>query len=255
MSAVAGSVTLRGRVLARERVAGPFVQTPHAAVPELLGRLGVDFVCVDQEHSAMGPETVQSLVAAAALGGVPALVRVADATAHHVAAALDAGAAGVLVPRVESAEEAAGVVRFARHPPAGARGIGPARATGYGRRIEETLAQAGEETLVVVQVETRQGRDSLDEILDVAGVDVVFVGPGDLAASLGLDGARLQPAVEEILDRAAAAGKATGVFAAGPDEGAAWLARGVGLVLLGSDLAFLAQGVEQAWRRLREPGG
>lgn len=248
-------IPLRRHLLAGGQAVGIFVQTPHPVAAELLAGLGPEFVCVDQEHAPIGVESLHALVGAAALAGVPAIVRVPAGTAHHVAAALDAGAAGVLVPRVESAEEAAGVVRFARHPPAGARGIGPARATGYGRRIEETLAQAGEETLVVVQVETRQGRDSLDEILDVAGVDVVFVGPGDLAASLGLDGARLQPAVEEILDRAAAAGKATGVFAAGPDEGAAWLARGVGLVLLGSDLAFLAQGVEQAWRRLREPGG
>jgi len=136
--------SLRRRLLDGGRVAGLFVQTPHPVVTELLGALGVDVLCLDQEHSAMGPETVHALVGGAALGGVPAIVRVADGTAHHIAAALDAGAAGVLVPRVGSAAAAEAAVRFARYPPAGERGMGPGRASGYGRRIAESLARAAE---------------------------------------------------------------------------------------------------------------
>ena len=246
--------SLRRRLLDGGRVAGLFVQTPHPVVTELLGALGVDVLCVDQEHSAMGPETVHALVGGAALGGVPAIVRVADGTAHHIAAALDAGAAGVLVPRVGSAAAAEAAVRFARYPPAGERGVGPGRASGYGRRIAESLARADEETLVAVQIETRAALDVLDEILGIDGVDLIFVGPGDLSVSLGLAGGladpRLRPVVEDVLDRAAAAGKATGVFAADVEGGAGWLARGVGLVLVGSDLGFLAAAVEHAWRSL-----
>jgi 4-hydroxy-2-oxoheptanedioate aldolase len=132
--------------------------------------------------------------------------------------------------------------------------MGPGRASGYGRRIAESLARADEETLVAVQIETRAALDVLDEILGVDGVDLIFVGPGDLSVSLGLAGGladpRLRPVVEDVLDRAAAAGKATGVFAADVEGGAGWLARGVGLVLVGSDLGFLAAAVEHAWRSL-----
>lgn len=242
-------------MLARERVAGPFVQTPHPVVPELLGRLGVDFVCIDQEHSGLGPETVQSLVAAAALGGVPALVRVADATAHHIAAALDAGAAGVLVPRVSSAAAARDVVRWSRYPPAGERGLGPGRASGYGRAIPELLARANTEVLVAVQIETRAAHDALDEIVAVDGVDLVFVGPGDLSASLGLEGGladpRLRDVVAGILHRAREAGRATGVFALDAGSAAAWWAEGVELVVLSSDLGLLADAVERTWVELR----
>lgn len=250
-----GDRALRGRILAGERLAGPFVQTAHPAVPELLGSLGVDFVCIDQEHSAMGPETVQALVAGAGVSSVPALVRVADATPHHIAAALDAGAAGVLVPRVSSAAAARDVVRWSRYPPLGERGLGPGRAAGYGRAIPELLARANDEVLVAVQIETRAAVDALDEILVVEGVDLLFVGPGDLSASLGLDGGLADPRLPEvvagILRRARAAGRATGVFAPDARTGASWQAEGVQLLVLASDLALLAGAVERTWAELR----
>lgn len=130
----------------------------------------------------------------------------------------------------------------------------PVAPSGDGRRIPESLARADEETLVDVQVETRAGLDALDEILAVDGLDLVFVGPGDLSASLALNGGladpRLQPLVEDVIDRASAVGKATGVFAPDVESGAEWLARGVGLVLVGSDLGFLAAAVERAWQML-----
>jgi 4-hydroxy-2-oxoheptanedioate aldolase len=240
-------------VLGGERLAGIFVQTPSAVVPELLGGLAVDFVCIDQEHSAFGPETVQALVAGAALGSLPAVVRVAEGTAAHIGAALDAGAAGVLVPRVSSAAAARDAVRFARYPPHGARGLGPGRAAAYGRRVPEALAQAMRETFVAVQIETREAVDALEDILEVDGLDLVFVGPGDLAASLGLDGIRdaaLVRIVEDVLKRAAAAGVAAGAFAPDVERAAAWRDLDVRLLVLGSDLGFLAESVERAWAAL-----
>jgi 4-hydroxy-2-oxoheptanedioate aldolase len=240
-------------VLAGDRLAGLFVQTPHRIVPELLGRLGVDVLCIDAEHGAMGRETVHALVSASP---VHALVRVAEASAAAVGSALDAGAAGVLVPRVESAAAAAAIVGFARYPPQGGRGIGPARSNGYGYGIPDALAHANDEVLVAVQIETRAGLDELDAIAAVAGVDMIFVGPGDLSASLLLPGGIGDPALEEIVEaalaRATDAGRARGVFALDVEVGAGWRARGVELVLVGSDLGFLAAGVEAAWAQLAE---
>lgn len=241
--------SLRQR-LREERLTGLFVQTPHPVVAEVAAGLGPDLLCLDQEHAPLGTEAVHALVGAARLGGLATLVRVPAATGHHVAAALDAGADGVLVPHVESAEATAEIVRFSRYPPAGERGLGPSRANAWGR------AFGGEdETVVGVQVETRRAVEALDEILAVEGVDLVLVGPGDLALSLGLPGGpadpALRPVVEDVLDRVAAGGKAPAVFAPDPAAGAAWLARGVRLVLVGSDLGFLAGAMQEAWSTLR----
>jgi 4-hydroxy-2-oxoheptanedioate aldolase len=246
---------LRVRLRDGGRAVGTFVQTPSPVVPELLGQLGVDFVCIDQEHSALGPESVQALVAGAALGRTPGLVRVADASAHHIGSALDAGAAGVLVPRVSSAAAAQDVVRWSRYPPTGERGLGPGRAAGYGRGIPDALARANDEVLVAVPIETRAAVDAFDEILAVAGVDLIFVGPGDLSASLGLAGGLADPAlrgiVEDLLARARAAGRLTGMFALDAERARPWLDDGVQLVIVGSDLELLAGAVEREWSALR----
>lgn len=245
------AVTLREHLRARA-VLGTFVQTPHPVTAEFLSGFGLDFLCIDAEHAAMGVETVQALVAAAA--PVAALVRVAENGAAHVGAALDSGAAGVLVPRVSSGAEAAAAVRFARYPPLGERGAGPGRAGGYGRSLDEYLGRANEQLVVAVQVETRAALDRLDEILAVAGVDVVFFGPGDLALSLGvpLGGEKVYEAVESGFARALAAGRTVGAHANGAVDAAHWLARGARLLTLGSDLTFLAAGLVEARGRLEE---
>jgi 4-hydroxy-2-oxoheptanedioate aldolase len=247
------SGSLRERLLAGERVIGTFVQTPSPVVPEVLAVLGVDFVCIDQEHSAMGPETVQALVAAATAGGIPAIVRVPEGSPGFVGGALDSGAAGVIVPRVSSAAAAADVVRVARYPPAGDRGLGPGRAAGYGRRIPQALASANAETLVGVQIETEAALAALDDILALNGIDLVFVGPGDLSASLGLQEGirdpRLRPTVDDVLRRTRGAGRAAGIFAL--DAAAAMSFGEVPFLVVGSDLSFLAAAVEDAFARLR----
>src|SRR5262249_26035071 len=135
-------IDLRARLVRGDQLVGTFLQVPSIVTAELVGALGVDFVCVEAEHSGLGRETVQALVGAASSAGTHALVRVADKATVEIAGALDAGAAGVIVPRVDSADEAAAVVRAARFPPLGARGVGPGRAAGYGRFVPEYFARA-----------------------------------------------------------------------------------------------------------------
>lgn len=196
------AVTLRERLRARA-VLGTFVQTPHPVTAEFLSGFGLDFLCIDAEHAAMGVETVQALVAAAA--PVAALVRVAENSAAHVGAALDSGAAGVLVPPGELGRRN-GRRRAVRAVPAPRR----ARCRSRPRRRLRPLAgrvprMRNEQLVVAVQVETRAALDRLDEILAVAGVDVAFFfGPGDLALSLGvpLGGEEVYEAVESGFARA-----------------------------------------------------
>jgi 4-hydroxy-2-oxoheptanedioate aldolase len=249
---------LRARLEAGQPALGTFVQSSDPLVCEVLGGTGFDLLCLEGEHSAMGPETIQRLVAAAQLGGSEVLVRLADNAVPYVAGALDAGAAGVIVPRVHTGAEAAAAARAAHFPPRGERGVGPGRAAVYGRAIPEYVARAAAETVVAVQVESRRAVDALDEIVATDGVDLVFVGPGDLAASLGmpgLDDPGLVELVGQLITRIHAAGRWAGVFAGTPARAAGWLEQGVELVLLASDVSFLLDGAARARRSAdtREP--
>ena len=236
---------LRARLDRGDRLVGTFLQVPTLVTAELVGGLGVDFVCVEGEHSAMSRETVQALVTAASSTGTPVLVRVADNAITEIAGALDAGAAGVIVPRVDSAREAASAVQAARFPPLGARGLGPSRATGYGRAVPEYFGRANAETAVGVQIESTAAVQDAGAIARVEGLDFVFVGPGDLAASMGVPfgGERVAEVVLSVLAVARATGRPAGVWAPSAAVARRWLDAGFQLVIVGSDLGFLADGV------------
>jgi 4-hydroxy-2-oxoheptanedioate aldolase len=241
--------TPRARMLAGEALTGTFVQSHDPGQCEFLGRLGFDFLCVEGEHSAMGIESVQALVAGAALAPIAALVRVAGNDPIAIAAALDAGAAGVIVPRVDDAASAAAAVAATRYPPLGERGLGPSRATGFGADIPAYLGRANDDLLLAVQVETGAAVDALDSILEVDGVDMIFVGPGDLGCSLGIadpTSPELRGIVESVLTRTRERGRLAGVWAANTADAARWRDIGAELVILGSDLIWLARGVTAA---------
>lgn len=246
---------LKPRLQEGSTVVGSFLDIPHPAAVEVMARSRLDFVLLDGEHGALGVAMLPSLVAAAEVHGVPALIRVPGVDPAAIAYALDAGAAGIVVPRINSADEARAVVSAARYPPAGARGVGPGRAAGYGLDMPAYLAEARTHTLVAIQIETRLAVERLDDILDVPGVDLIFVGPADLSASLGYKGAtdpELQPVIELVLERAARAGRWTGVFAPDPGRGRHWLARHINLLALSSDLLLMASGTRAALKALRE---
>ena len=141
-------------------------------------------------------------------------------------------------------------VKAARYPPEGERGVGPGRASAYGGRIFDYLAAANSQTLVAVQVETAQGLANAGEIAAADGVDVVFVGPGDLGVSIGALGeagaGRLEEAIGSVIAAAQAAGKTAGIFCAGPQDVARWAAAGASFFILGSDTTFLGSSVAQA---------
>lgn len=223
-----------------------FLQLRDPAACQIVGASGVDLLCIEGEHSGMGVETIERLIAAASLTTTGVLVRVAGNDPIAIAAALDAGADGIIVPRVSSSEEVRAAISAARYPPEGQRGLGPSRATGYGADIGGHLRRANHELLLSVQVETREAIEQLDELLDPAEVDLIFVGPGDLASSLGIDDPRsveLREAIESILARTREAGRLSGIFAATPADARFWLGAGVNLVLLGSDLMWLSAGI------------
>ncbi|WP_432563587.1 HpcH/HpaI aldolase family protein [Kineococcus sp. SYSU DK003] len=219
---------------------------------EVLAWSGFDTVCVDAEHSALDPSTLAGAVRAGDAAGCDVLVRVPELGAD-VGRALDLGAAGIVVPRVENAAQAEAAVAAVRYPPRGARGAGPGRAARYGATIPQVVATADKRVVLALQVETRRGVEAVGDIAAVDGVDVLFVGPGDLAVSLGAPpgSAEHDAAVTRVLDAARDAGRHAGIFCRDPEQAGRYAALGVRLLVLGSDAGFLTAAATTVHQRAR----
>uniref|UniRef100_UPI00333EE744 HpcH/HpaI aldolase/citrate lyase family protein n=1 Tax=Castellaniella defragrans TaxID=75697 RepID=UPI00333EE744 len=235
---------------------GLFLGLCDAYSAELLAGAGFDWLLIDAEH---GPNDIRSILAqlqALEGRGADVLVRVVDHDPARIKQMLDIGARTLLVPMVESAEQARALVRATRYPPDGIRGVGTAlaRAASW-NGVPDYLRWANEEICLIVQAESREGLDALDDILAVDGVDGVFIGPSDLAASMGhlgqADHPEVRAAVQEAIGRIVQSGKAAGIFATRLDAARAFCEAGVSFVALGTDTLLLrqaAQGLVQAFR-------
>jgi 4-hydroxy-2-oxoheptanedioate aldolase len=235
--------SFRSRCLDRAPLIGTFAAIPHPVAIEVVAMAGVDFLCIDWEHSQIGRERIEDLIRAADVHRAPAIVRVPGHAPESIAAVLDAGAAGVLVPRISNAAQARAAVMATRYPPLGERGVGPGRAAAYGYRIPDYLSKANEDLVLAVQVETAEGLANIAEIVAVDGIDVIFIGPGDLSVSidaLGPEGKdKLENAIRAIAEAALAAGRTVGIFRPSTSDMAAWSATGISFFLLASDTMFL----------------
>ena len=222
---------------------------------ELLANGAADWVLVDLEH---GPAGVPELVAhLQAMAGAPAsaLARVPSDDPTTIKKVLDVGAQTLLVPFVETAEQAAAVVASVRYAPEGRRGMAlTTRAAGFGRD-KDYLATANREVCLMVQIETALGVENVDRIAAVDGVDALFVGPADLSASLGRVGAASHPEVEQaiaaIVEAARRAQKPVGIYSSSAEDARARIAQGFRVVALGSDVQLLAAGAERAVTSVR----
>lgn len=227
--------------LSSEALVGTFVGINSPTVVEILAGSGYQVICVDSEHAPFSATEIQDLIRAADSRGVPAIVRVSGA-GPEIGRALDSGAAGVLVPMVETAEDAANVVSLVRYPPVGRRGAGPGRATAYGADFAGYLARANDAVAAMIQVESVRGVENVEAILAVPGIDLVFVGPGDLAVSLGVPVGAPEhtAAIERIADAARAAGVPLGIFCVDDAAVSRWARVGARFFLIACDLVFLA---------------
>ncbi|GAC1040121.1 HpcH/HpaI aldolase family protein [Rhizobium sp. No.120] len=237
----------RRNCIEQKLLIGTFAAIPHPVAIEVTAASGIDFLCIDWEHSQISRERIEDLIRSADVHRVPAMVRVPGHAAEDIAAVLDAGAAGVLVPRVSTAEQARAAVQATRYPPLGARGVGPGRAAAYGYRIPDYLAKANEELLLAIQVETAEGLANITEIAAVDGVDLIFIGPGDLSVSIdamGLAGKdKLEAAIRTITETALSTSRAVGIFRPSPDDIGAWSEAGISFFILAGDTMFLGAGL------------
>ncbi len=184
---------------------GSWMQIPHASVAEIMGQAGYDWVAVDLEHGAISIHQLPDLFRALELGGTLPLVRLAQGHPKDCKQALDAGAGGVIVPMVESAEQLIAVRDACRWPPAGTRGVGFSRANLFGKHFDAYREEA-QAPLLVAMIEHFRAVDNLKATLEVSGLDALLIGPYDLSASMGLiaqfDHPDFQSAMERIRTQA-----------------------------------------------------
>ena len=244
----------RARLRRHDRLLGTMVTLPSAATAEILGELGFDWLFIDGEH---GPLETAELTAILQVAGpkTACIVRVPEAAEVPIKKALDLGADGIIVPQVNTAEQAASVVRFARYAPEGARGVGLARAHGYGQRFGEYLAAANGEIAVIVQAEHALAVENIDAIVRVPGVDAVLLGPYDLSASLGKMGRIDEPivvaAIRRVTDACRAAQMPLGYFGVTAAAVRPYVAQGYTLIVAGVDTLFLGNGAKALLAELR----
>jgi 4-hydroxy-2-oxoheptanedioate aldolase len=223
---------------------------------EICARQGFDWLLLDGEHSPNSIESLLGQAQAIAAFPVECIVRVAFGEPVVIKQYLDLGLHTLLVPMVETAEQAAELVRACRYPPHGIRGVSSATSRGanFGQDAGY-LHNASEKITLIVQIESRKGLENVAEIAAVDGVDALFIGPSDLAASLGHLGNPLHPEVTTAIDTAyaaiAAAGKPAGIFALSPDHARASFAQGFAFASVGTDIGLMIRGAQDVLKAVR----
>jgi 4-hydroxy-2-oxoheptanedioate aldolase len=217
VTAVLRPNAMKARLRQGQPVFGVQIDAAWPEMVEVCGHLGFDWVFLDAEHGPLAEADIAHLVRAAESANVTPVVRVPRNEPQTILRYLETGVAGIVVPQINSGDEARHVVDAVKYPPLGQRGIGLSRASGYGFGPpgDEYRRLANEETIVIVLLENIRGVHALDDILAVDGVDVVFVGPADLSASMGgpigLEEPSVQAVVDDVLARTIAAGRIAGV--------------------------------------------
>src|SRR4051794_38760450 len=239
---------VRDRLQRGDVLSGAFVDSGSVVAAEVVAGAGFDWVVLDGEHGALGTAGLFSLLQAVASTGAAPVVRVPHPRSELIGWVLDAGASGVMVPRAETLEDVRAAVAATRYAE-GRGAAGGVRAAGYGRDAGY-LARADGERLVLVQIETLGALDAVGAIAALDGVDVLFLGPADLARSLGRTGApaddpEVVDAGRRIAEAARAAGKVAGFFVPDPAQAPPYVELGFALIASGGDLGLLRAAADE----------
>jgi 4-hydroxy-2-oxoheptanedioate aldolase len=220
---------------------------------EMLAGLGYDWLCVDLQHGFMDAADAARLLAATATSATTPLVRVVANAFDQIGKALDAGAHGVIVPMVNTADEAARAVAACRYPPVGRRSNGPIRGVSDGAAY---LASANAEVACVLMIETAEGLANVEAIAATAGVDALFIGPVDMCLTLGVgatdfDSPKFTAALDRVVAACEASGKAPGIFGYSATLAARYLSEGFTFASIGADTALLRAAAVAALESVR----
>jgi 4-hydroxy-2-oxoheptanedioate aldolase len=216
---------------------------------------GIDFLWIDTEHSTFGLDDVRLLPVLARQRGCMPMIRVAGLDPNLIKKALDSGASAVMIPQVNNAEEATAAVRAAKYPPQGSRGVSPLWTFYMNIPWDQYLPHANDEVCVVVQVESLEAMDNVEAIAAVEGVDILFAGPTDLSAALGVIGQTNDPKVRAFLEefprRVRSAGKVAGISVPGVEASTECYQQGYRFINFGSLLFAGTRGLAADLRQLR----
>lgn len=233
------------------------VEIRQPGIMTVLANAGFDFVLVDNEHGPFPVDAIAELCRAARSEGVTPIVRIPELTYAHVSQLLDGGAQGIMLPRVTSRAQVEECVRYMKYPPEGRRGAVLARghtAFKVGPLVE-TLAAMNRETMLVVQIETKEAVEGLDDLLSVPGVDAALVGPTDLSLALGVGGEMDHPtlvsAIEETMAACALNGVIPAIHTNDTAMSTAWARRGMQLVSIHSEIGLLTAAARGAITTIR----
>lgn len=223
-----------------EKLVGTIVTLDAPEIAEVLSASGLDWLFIDTEHAALDCLAAQRVLMASK---VPCVVRVGDAQESTLKKALDTGAAGVVIPMVNTAVMAKAAVQFCKYPPVGRRGVGMVRAQGYGFGFAEYVSHANDNVALIAQIEHITAVDNIDVIVKVEGLDALFIGPYDLSGSMGklgqVDHPEVVAAIEKVRAACEKAGRRLGIYCSNPQIAKPYVDRGYTLVAVGFDAMLL----------------
>lgn len=235
------------------------LRLPNPSAAEIMAMSGIDMICIDNEHYPFSVETVERIARAAQIHGAGVFIRVPNDEPARIAQMLDCGLQGIKIPHVETGEQARAIVNAVKYAPAGRRGFCPiTRAAAYGLDLPpaEYTEDANRDTVIAIMVETKAGLENLDDILAVPGIDIIAIGPSDVAASYGLPGQvdhpEVRAAIEEGQRKIIASGKTLCSLAKNGEDVKRSLTSGVRMVQVGSDLQMLTGGFSALIREVQE---
>ena len=242
-------MTLRDRMLAGEFLAGTFLKTPEVQMVEVLAKSGLDFICIDAEHSAFDRARMDACLAVTHALNFPTLVRVPAGTPQDILQVLDAGADGIVVPHVDTVEKAEDIARSARFGLGGRGYAGSTRWAGFTTNaMPDLLEKSRKETIVIAQIEEPAGVDASAQIAAVEGVDGLFVGPADLSVAFGKtdqSSDELMEALAKVGDACKAEGKAYMTFVPNVAKAAEWKKFGLTMFFISSEHGWVLQGANR----------
>ncbi len=237
----------KSRLANRERLIGTLLTLPSPEIAEICADAGFDWLFLDMEHGLLDIKDVQRIIQTVGRR-CACLVRIPENEEMWVKKTLDTGASGIIMPHINTPEEAALSISWGKYPPLGCRSVGIARAQRYGANILESIEMANSNVVFVVQTEHIEAVRNIEAILTVEGVDAVFIGPYDLSASMGklgkLEDKDVKEAIKTVRDACARRKIPSGIFAGTPETGRQALAEGHSLVCCGMDITVFRGAVE-----------
>ena len=249
---------IKKRLLNGELVLGTIIsEIRNPNIAYMLAQCGFEFFIIDNEHGSYNVETISNMVAAARGAGISVIIRIPEITRENILKPLDSGAAGLLVPMVNTVQEAKELVRHAKYPPMGNRGAALRRPHNRYAKVNavEYLKQANDNTFIAVQAETTTSIENINEIACVEGVDCIFVGPFDLSISLGIPGQINHPLEKEAIEKIASAcrkhNKIAGILMFDQELLQQWIDKDFRFAVYSSDITMLADAASAAVKELK----